>query len=120
MTGEPDAAGMEGFVGGMIGLQFRMMVIFTVLATVYYVVCHATIGKSPGKMALGLKVVRADGDKLGWSQALKRAIPYPAAYIVPGVGGLIALLNGLWPLWDQNRQSLGDKIAGTLVVFDED
>jgi len=30
--------------------------------------------------------------------------------------GLFTLLDGLWPLWDPNRQALHDKIAGSVVV----
>jgi uncharacterized RDD family membrane protein YckC len=38
---------------------------------------------------------------------------------VPLIGtlfGLLGLLNYLWPLWDQKRQALHDKVASTNVV----
>jgi uncharacterized RDD family membrane protein YckC len=38
---------------------------------------------------------------------------------VPLVGslfGLLGLLNNLWPLWDDKKQALHDKVAATNVV----
>jgi uncharacterized RDD family membrane protein YckC len=35
---------------------------------------------------------------------------------VPSVGGLFALINESWLLWDPRRQCLHDKAAGTVVV----
>jgi uncharacterized RDD family membrane protein YckC len=32
------------------------------------------------------------------------------------VFGLLGLLNGLWPLWDDKKQGLHDKVAATNVV----
>jgi uncharacterized RDD family membrane protein YckC len=32
------------------------------------------------------------------------------------VGSLLIILNLLWPLWDDKRQALHDKIAATNVV----
>ena len=31
--------------------------------------------------------------------------------------GLVQLLDFLWPLWDDKRQALHDKVAGTNVVL---
>jgi uncharacterized RDD family membrane protein YckC len=35
---------------------------------------------------------------------------------VVGLGLVIYLVNILWPLWDPRKQTLHDKVAGTLVV----
>ena len=37
--------------------------------------------------------------------------------LVFGVGVLLVPLDYLWPLWDPRRQTLHDKIAGTIVVL---
>jgi uncharacterized RDD family membrane protein YckC len=34
---------------------------------------------------------------------------------VPGAG-LITLLDDLWMLWDRQKQTLHDKVAGTIVI----
>jgi uncharacterized RDD family membrane protein YckC len=67
-------------------------------------------GRTPGKRALGLRVVRADGAPVGPAESLVRnllrALEVPFGY-APG-----ALAIALTP----RRQRLGDVVAGTLVV----
>jgi uncharacterized RDD family membrane protein YckC len=41
---------------------------------------------------------------------------YALVPVVPSVGGLFALINESWLLWDPRRQCLHDKAAGTVVV----
>lgn len=33
-------------------------------------------------------------------------------------GALVCLVNYVWPLWDKRRQTLADKVAGTLVAVE--
>jgi len=67
-------------------------------------------GQTPGKRALGLRVVRSDGAPVGLAESLVRnllrAVEVPLGY-APGV-----LAVALSP----RRQRLGDLVAGTLVV----
>lgn len=67
-------------------------------------------GRTPGKRALGLRVVRADGGPVGLAESLARnllrAVEVPFGY-APGV---LAVALGA------RRQRLGDLVAGTLVV----
>jgi uncharacterized RDD family membrane protein YckC len=67
-------------------------------------------GQTPGKRALGLRVVRADGSPVGPAESLVRnllrAIEVPLGY-APAI-----LAVALGP----RRQRLGDLVAGTLVV----
>jgi uncharacterized RDD family membrane protein YckC len=67
-------------------------------------------GQTPGKRALGLRVVRADGAPVGPVESIVRnalrAVELPLGY-APGV-----LMVALGP----RRQRLGDLVAGTLVV----
>ena len=77
---------------------------------------------TPGKLALGLRIRRRDSPDLPWSAILLRYGFYLAlgfAGLIPFVGygtGLLQLLDYLWPLWDDKRQALHDKVAGTNVV----
>jgi uncharacterized RDD family membrane protein YckC len=41
---------------------------------------------------------------------------YALVPVVPTVGGLFALTNEAWLLWDPRRQCLHDKAARTVVV----
>ena len=67
-------------------------------------------GQTPGKRALGLRVVGTDGSPVGPAESVVRnalrAVELPLGY-APGV-----LLVALSP----RRQRLGDLVAGTLVV----
>jgi uncharacterized RDD family membrane protein YckC len=116
VTGEVNPAFMQDFVADMTSLQFRIGAVYAAIAMVYYVVLHGALGQTLGKMLVGVKVVQIDGTEAGWGRSVKRSLINPLAQVVPGVGGLLVLLNGLWPLWDEKSQTLGDKVAGTLVV----
>lgn len=78
---------------------------------------HWLWGRTLGKRALGTRVVTAhDRARISGGAAAGRAAIYALPPAVPFVGGLFALLNELWLLWDPRRQCLHDKAAGTVVV----
>ena len=82
--------------------------------TVYYTVCYAEGGQTLGKMN-GHIAVRLDGDEntpLGYIRSLIRAAvpPFMWLLILPG------LLDVLWPMWDPKKQTLHDKMVGSVVV----
>lgn len=66
-------------------------------------------GRTPGKMAVKVKVVKTDGSPITLGTAILRWI-----------GGIIAVLPlglGLfWIAWDSKKQAWHDKIAGTYVI----
>ncbi|MDX5408012.1 MAG: RDD family protein [Chromatiaceae bacterium] len=65
---------------------------------------------TPGKMALGLKIVDANtGSKLSVGQAIGRYF----AYIVAAIP---FLLGYIWVGIDKRKQGLHDKLAGTVVI----
>lgn len=66
-------------------------------------------GQTIGKLAMGIRVVTADGQPVPVGLAFARA----GMKIVSGV----ALgLGYLWMLWDPNKQTWHDKVAKTYVV----
>jgi uncharacterized RDD family membrane protein YckC len=66
-------------------------------------------GQSLGKKALGLYLVKEQtGQPIGAGMAFVRDL----AHIVDG----ICCIGYLFPLWDQKKQTLSDKIVGTLVT----
>jgi uncharacterized RDD family membrane protein YckC len=84
---------------------------------VYDWVQHGLWGRTIGKRALGTKVVRAsDRSKVSAGAAGGRAAVFALPPVVPFVGGLFALLNELWLLWDRQRQCIHDKAAKTVVI----
>ncbi|GAB3937356.1 hypothetical protein GCM10029976_050280 [Kribbella albertanoniae] len=80
-------------------------------------------GATPGKMALSIAVRMRERPGLPSNVAIAKRAGFAAAIgvlgLVPLVGtllSLVALLNYLWPLWDDKKQALHDKLAETNVV----
>jgi uncharacterized RDD family membrane protein YckC len=78
---------------------------------------------TPGKLLVGLRVRRRDvAGPMPWSTVLLRWAGQfwgSLLFLVPVVGtvvGFYPLLDDLWPLWDDKRQAVHDKAAGTNVV----
>ena len=77
-------------------------------------------GQTPGKFLAGIRVLREDGRPLGWGMMfvremlLKRAL---GMLLFGLTGGLFLVIDHLWCLWDVRRQTLHDKMCGSLVVL---
>lgn len=71
-------------------------------------------GQTIGKQALGIRIVRGDGRPVGITTVLMRYVVIGVFYIVTLLIGMI--VDYLWPLWDEHRQALHDKVADTFVV----
>ena len=92
----------------------------------YYFVLTALMGATLGKMALGMKVVGADGNKARPGSVLVRELIARAlgailsAVIGAAIGGIVgvavAIIIIIMILFDDKRQGLHDKIGGTFVV----
>lgn len=68
-----------------------------------------TRGRSPGKAAFRLKVIRLDGKPLRLWDCFSRAGGY-------GASAATLMLGFLEAIWHPNRQAIHDRIAGTVVV----
>jgi uncharacterized RDD family membrane protein YckC len=66
-------------------------------------------GQTPGKRMLGVRVMRADGERLHFSNALWRQVGYWISAIF--------FLGFLWILVDNKRQGFHDKLGGTIVTY---
>jgi len=69
-------------------------------------------GSSIGQGIVKVRVVDAQGNLLTTGMALVRLLVHVALGFVP-LGSLIDLL---WPLWDERRQTLHDKAVGAYVI----
>jgi uncharacterized RDD family membrane protein YckC len=83
---------------------------YFVLAALYYVVLESVWGRTVGKLATGIRVVTATGDRAGFGRILGRT----AFRLVDGFGGY--LVGFLVVVSSSRRQRLGDIVAGTAVV----
>jgi uncharacterized RDD family membrane protein YckC len=70
-------------------------------------------GGTPGKRLTGLKVVKdADGQTIGGGMGIVRNIAH-------FVDAIICFIGFLFPLWDPKRQTIADKLVGTVVLRDQ-
>lgn len=112
-----------------------MVVVAT--AALYYIALTVAFGATLGKMALGMRVVGADGERAGAGAVVAREVgkvgPYivqvvlfvvfraafsdgAASFIAQVAGFLVFLIIFLRILVDDHRQGWHDKIGGTFVV----
>ncbi|MFE6742939.1 RDD family protein [Streptomyces tubercidicus] len=78
--------------------------------TFFLIAKEGSSGQTPGKKALGVKVLKeTTGQPLGFGMTFVR-------YLCRYLNGLLCGIGWLWPLWDDKSQTFADKLAGTVVV----
>ncbi len=108
-------------ISGVEALGFVIMGIGFVLALAFDVwnrgLRTGRTGQSLGKKALGIRVVGKNTQQvIGRAAGFGRWAITFAFGVVPYLGACIQLLDGLWPLWDEDNQALHDKVVTTVVV----
>ena len=84
--------------------------VFDLLLGVAYKWLWNSIGWSPGKRVLGLRIVDGEGNAPGVQRGFQRAV-------ISVVSELAFLIGYAWASWDRQTQTWHDKAAGTYVVF---
>lgn len=77
------------------------------MGLLYFPAMEALRGQTVGKQALGLCVVRENGERVGWGPAFVRRIPFYFEFF---------LLDALVALFTRRRQRAFDLVAKTMVV----
>jgi uncharacterized RDD family membrane protein YckC len=70
------------------------------------------VGQTPGMRFLGIRVIAEDGGEISYRMALRRAWALPLSIVVAGLGVLAILANS-------KRQGWHDRLAHTVVIYDE-
>ena len=100
-------------VNDAVTASLQIVVVFAVLAG--YPIAFESLwrGRTPGKAAMGLRVVRDDGGPIGFRQALVRGLT--AIFIErPGVTFFLGAV--VCSLLNPASKRIGDVLAGTLVL----
>jgi uncharacterized RDD family membrane protein YckC len=109
-------------LGALIVAGIVSTVAFAVAALLYApLMMTKTNGKTLGRMAVGNRVVRANGQPMtfGWALLREVAIKFLLVGIANSVTfGLAGLLDVLWPLWDDENRALHDFVVDTRTVKD--
>ncbi len=109
-----------GFVsrlaGGLASYAFIVILLFVMQWGYGFAFECLLGGRTPGKLAFRIRVVRSDGDVLDAKtlalRNLLRAADGLPAMLVPVLGGFVSVA-------DRYSRRLGDIVAGTIVVQDE-
>jgi uncharacterized RDD family membrane protein YckC len=109
--------------GALIVASLVSGLAFAVAALLYAPFMMAkTNGKTLGRMAVGNRVVRANGQPmtLGWAMLREVAVKWLLFNAIGGsiTFGLAGLLDVLWPLWDDENRALHDFIVDTRTIKD--
>ena len=67
-------------------------------------------GKTPGKAALGMHIVRVDGNPIRWKESIIRYFGYIVNVLTLGIGFFIVAFR-------PDKRGLHDLMAGTKVVY---
>jgi uncharacterized RDD family membrane protein YckC len=98
-------------VGAIVGSMMMLMLIAIVGQWLYFALFEsASAQATPGKRALGIKVVDETGGRIGFGRASGR-------YFGKIVSGMIFNIGYMLAGWTERKQALHDMMAGTLVVF---
>ncbi|HEY1389134.1 MAG TPA: RDD family protein [Ktedonobacterales bacterium] len=81
------------------------------VAVGYPVVFWVLLGQTPGKLLMGVRIARTNGQRLTIGRALLRYLGYWLSAIPLGLGFF-------WVLVDDQRQGWHDKLADTYVIYD--
>jgi uncharacterized RDD family membrane protein YckC len=80
-----------------------------------------TNGRTLGRMATNIRVVRSSGEPITFGFAMVREVLVKwIGFGIAGAitGGIVQLVDYLWPLWDEQNRCLHDYVVDTRVVRD--
>lgn len=116
----------DGDFGGEVSTALIIAgVIFLVLGAgiliAYLVWWLIVLGRAqtPGKQIVGIRAVNYAGEPIGWGMMFVREFLVKGLLfgILYGLTlGIMFFVDNLWPLWDENNQTLHDKVVSTYIV----
>jgi uncharacterized RDD family membrane protein YckC len=96
-------------MGPMFARLGMSMLTNTAITAAYFTFFVGALAASPGKLALGLKIVRPDGTAVGYGRALGR-------YLAGILSGLILAIGYIMVGFDSEKRGLHDMICDTRVI----
>ncbi len=93
-----------------LGLQVLLQVVGTGAAVAYNTFMHGKYGATLGKMAVGVRVVMADGSKISYQRAFGRAW-------ADILSGMICYIGYIIAGFDKEKRALHDHICQTRVIY---
>ncbi len=116
------SADSDAGIAAAIGAAILWIACIALIALLYAPLMMArTNGKTLGRMAMNIRVVRTSGEPVTFWFAMLREVGVKAIGVsLAGTFtfGLAGLIDSLWPLWDEENRALHDFIVSTRVVKD--
>jgi len=93
-----------------MGVMLAFQLLNYAIAIAYETVFLRYRGATLGKMMLGLKVLRSNGETLGWGISIGR-------YFMYIVSGIILLVGYIMAGFDSEKRALHDRVCDTRVIY---
>jgi uncharacterized RDD family membrane protein YckC len=106
----PTGAANASSIAAMLGLQFGIQAIAIAISAAYTIYFVSKRAATPGKMAVGLKIINADGTTVSTGKATGR-------YFAEMLSGLTCYIGYIIAGFDDQKRSLHDHICSTRVVY---
>jgi uncharacterized RDD family membrane protein YckC len=113
------ASDETGVASLVVGLMLAFLAISIVALFYAPLMMARTNGKTLGRMAVGIRVIRANGQPMTFGWAMLREVAVKAllfGFAGSITFGLANLADVLWPLWDDENRALHDFLVDTRVV----
>jgi uncharacterized RDD family membrane protein YckC len=110
-----------GLVAILVGALLAVLCIAVVSFLYAPLLMARTNGQTLGRMAVGIRVIRAGGGPMTFWFAMLREVVVKAllfGFVSSFTFGIASLLDVLWPLWDEENRALHDFVVNTRVVVD--
>jgi uncharacterized RDD family membrane protein YckC len=102
-----DLAAFIPMIMGLVGISILIQLALSIIYEVYFLTSR---GATPGKMALGLKVIRADGGPISVGLAVGR-------FFGKILSGLTLYIGFIIAGFDAEKRSLHDRLCETRVIY---
>jgi uncharacterized RDD family membrane protein YckC len=103
-------------IAGVLAIPFQNQLsgaVSLLIFLLYFIVLEGAYGQTVGKMAVKIKVVREDGTKIDYTDAVVRNV----LRLIDLIPYFIPYLLGAILIWSSDKQQrLGDRVAHTVVV----
>ncbi len=103
---------LDSYSGNLVGMGMNLIMQLVLLVgyVLYFSLMESSKNQGTlGKMALGLKVVDRQGQRISFGKALGRYFSKILSVITLGIGYLMII-------WDEKKQGLHDKVVDTYVI----
>ena len=106
------------FVAAFATFNVTYLLVSVIISGCYEVMLLRYQGGTLGKMACGLKVVRADGSDLSWGVCFGRYFMWNVlSRSVPVLNFVLVLVSGIMAGTDAEKRALHDRVCDTRVVY---